>query len=134
MVLLQFITGISIKGGGNQGASSDASNDLNQENNRFFMPGITGRFTEQIQKRKLLWQKKEAGEEKPIVEVPQTSQPVATGCKQWQNTTFAQDSDGEYQTGNLDLGSIDKLWARVGKFLMDLILHAQEKWQTNSKG
>lgn len=97
MYFLQFVTGINIKLGGNQSGSSDLSCDPNQENNRFFMPGITGRFTDQIQKRKLLWQKKEAAEEKPAIEVAQTSQPAATSCKQWQNTTFAQDSDGEFR-------------------------------------
>ncbi|KAF5284660.1 hypothetical protein FQR65_LT13491 [Abscondita terminalis] len=66
-------------------------NKDDQGKNRFFMPGITGRFTEQIQRRKLLWQKKDnktapAADVRPVM--PQ-------GQKVWQNTTFAQDTDGK---------------------------------------
>lgn len=72
-------------------------NDEKTENkDRFFVPGITGRFREQIEKRKLLWQKKE----------PETVQPQLMGApsmlpsgsritKVWEATTFAQDTDGK---------------------------------------
>nr|CAI5832126.1 unnamed protein product [Callosobruchus analis] len=65
-------------------ASSDDQKD------RFFVPGITGRFRDQIEKRKLLWQKKEDDAPK---QGPSKETPVAT--KVWEATTFAQDTDGE---------------------------------------
>ncbi|CAH2007500.1 unnamed protein product [Acanthoscelides obtectus] len=60
-----------------------------EQKDRFFVPGITGRFREQIEKRKLLWQKKE--EETP--KQGPSKAPVAT--KVWEATTFAQDTDGK---------------------------------------
>ncbi|XP_025834861.1 uncharacterized protein ZC262.2 isoform X2 [Agrilus planipennis] len=71
-------------------------------NNRFYMPGITGRFTEQIQRRKLLWQKNKDSEiieptagpvNKPTASSTTSSNPK-TG-KLWETTTFAQDQDGK---------------------------------------
>lgn len=55
------------------------------ESGPFFTPGISGRFREQIEKRKQLWQKKDAD----------TSQPCEGQSKKvWETTTFAQDTDG----------------------------------------
>ncbi|XP_056636521.1 uncharacterized protein ZC262.2-like isoform X1 [Diorhabda sublineata] len=66
-----------------------------QNKDRFFMPGITGRFRDQIEKRKLLWQKK--GEETSTASTtapePLPNAPKAT--KVWEGTTFAQDTDGK---------------------------------------
>ncbi|KAF2882491.1 hypothetical protein ILUMI_23716 [Ignelater luminosus] len=72
------------------------------------MPGITGRFTEQIQRRKMLWQKKDA---KPDASTEGSSGGGGGGgssnnsggatlqsSKIWQNTTFAQDTDGKVAT------------------------------------
>ncbi|KRT78868.1 hypothetical protein AMK59_7692 [Oryctes borbonicus] len=58
---------------------------------RFYMPGITGRFKEQIERRKLLWQKKEPERKQP------TATSTTTAGKVWQTTTttFAQDTDGK---------------------------------------
>ncbi|KAK9754088.1 Small acidic protein family [Popillia japonica] len=67
------------------------------DKDRFYMPGITGRFKDQIERRKLLeslasynfrWQKKDPERK----ECPATS---TTAGKVWQATTFAQDSDGK---------------------------------------
>lgn len=62
------------------------------------MPGITGRFREQIEKRKLLWQKGKEMEKvvdnKPVA----AATPAGTSSKTtkvWETTTFAQDSDGK---------------------------------------
>lgn len=46
------------------------------------------RYAEQIQKRRLLWQKKE------VPEAPQ-AKPGTTMGRVWEATTFAQDSDGK---------------------------------------
>lgn len=70
------------------GTSVVVAGDKAQDKGRFFMQGITGRFTEQIQRRKMLWQKKDAA---PTAE----SAPPTQTQKVWQNTTFAQDSDGK---------------------------------------
>ncbi|KAI4454610.1 hypothetical protein MML48_9g00011925 [Holotrichia oblita] len=58
------------------------------DKDRFYMPGITGRFKDQIERRKLLWQKKDTERK----ECPATS---TTAGKVWQTTTFAQDTDGK---------------------------------------
>lgn len=82
--------GIELGASGSDAAGTSGemyNNKDEQEKNRFFMPGITGRFTEQIQRRKLLWQKKDTKTEV----VPTAPQ----GQKVWQNTTFAQDNDGK---------------------------------------
>lgn len=55
------------------------------------MPGITGRFKEQIERRKLLWQKKD--DKKQPLPMPSTTT-NRTG-KVWETTTFAQDQDGK---------------------------------------
>ncbi|CAG9861603.1 unnamed protein product [Phyllotreta striolata] len=81
-------------------ATEAVQSEDSQNKDRFFMPGITGRFRDQIEKRKLLWQKKEPGENP----APATSGAPATSAqnphapkstKIWQNTTFAQDTDGK---------------------------------------
>lgn len=59
------------------------------DKDRFYMPGITGRFKEQIERRKLLWQKKDAPKREVAPPVP------TTAGKVWQTTTFAQDTDGK---------------------------------------
>ncbi|XP_018570764.1 uncharacterized protein ZC262.2-like isoform X1 [Anoplophora glabripennis] len=69
--------------------------EKNENKDRFFVPGITGRFREQIEKRKLLWQKKEPEAQLPAAG-PQN--PIAGGSritKVWEATTFAQDTDGK---------------------------------------
>lgn len=59
------------------------------------MPGITGRFRDQIEKRKLLWQKKgeETSTSSAAAPVRPPNAPQAT--KVWEGTTFAQDTDGK---------------------------------------
>lgn len=84
------------------GYPSKSNNDRNaasQEDggskDRFFMPGITGRFREQIERRKLLWQKKSEPEvAAPVVEAPTLGGP-SRATKLWETTTFAQDQDGK---------------------------------------
>lgn len=59
------------------------------------MPGITGRFREQIERRKLLWQKKEpenATTSAPVAEAATSTAP--RGGKVWDKVNFAQDQDG----------------------------------------
>ncbi|CAG9815116.1 unnamed protein product [Phaedon cochleariae] len=84
-------TGAESKGEEPSPATPSASADPNQA--RFFVPGLTGRFRDQIEKRKLLWQKKEP--EKPQA----VSRPMAAAgsrtTKVWEATTFAQDTDGK---------------------------------------
>ncbi|XP_028130642.1 U1 small nuclear ribonucleoprotein 70 kDa isoform X2 [Diabrotica virgifera virgifera] len=73
--------------------------DSTQNKDRFFMPGITGRFRDQIEKRKMLWQKKDPEPEQAGPAVPihnpklQANAPRST--KLWEATTFAQDTDGK---------------------------------------
>ncbi|XP_044260557.1 uncharacterized protein ZC262.2 isoform X2 [Tribolium madens] len=55
------------------------------DSDRFFMPGITGRFRDQIERRKQLWQKKDTN---PTDNNGQSK-------KVWETTTFAQDTDGK---------------------------------------
>lgn len=55
------------------------------------MPGITGRFKDQIERRKLLWQKKD---DKKVDTTAQAAPSHRTG-KVWETTTFAQDQDGK---------------------------------------
>ncbi|KAJ3618270.1 hypothetical protein MTP99_006287 [Tenebrio molitor] len=57
------------------------------ESDRFFMPGITGRFRDQIERRKQLWQKKDAD--------PKDNKNNGQSKKVWETTTFAQDTDGK---------------------------------------
>lgn len=72
--------------------------DETQPKDRFFMPGITGRFKEQIEKRKLLWQKgketEKVAENKPAATSTSTASMSSKTTKVWETTTFAQDSDG----------------------------------------
>lgn len=65
--------------------------------NRFFMPGITGRFRDQIEKRKLLWQKNKQQEpEKRVEHVEQVCSATSSRTtKVWETVNFAQDQDGE---------------------------------------
>lgn len=63
------------------------------EKDRFYMPGITGRFKEQIERRKLLWQKKDDKKRPPIPAAPSTL--PNRSVKVWETTTFAQDQDGK---------------------------------------
>lgn len=58
---------------------------------RFFMPGITGRFREQIEKRKQLWQR---GKEQDHPVIPSTPSAVVGGSKStkvYEATTFSDD-------------------------------------------
>ncbi|KAJ8982045.1 hypothetical protein NQ317_001740 [Molorchus minor] len=78
-------------------ATQKASEEQNDPKDRFFVPGITGRFREQIEKRKLLWKKAEPeAQPKSPASVPAVSQGVAPmATKVWEATTFAQDTDGK---------------------------------------
>lgn len=59
------------------------------------MPGITGRFKDQIERRKLLWQKKEPEKiETAVAPAPSLAGTSSRAGKVWEATTFAQDSDG----------------------------------------
>lgn len=71
----------------------EQQNPAAAEKDRFFMPGITGRFRDQIEKRKLLWQKKEPEkkEERVVQETPAGS---SRSTKVWETVNFAQDQDG----------------------------------------
>lgn len=69
-----------------QKAADEEKRTNTSENDRFFMPGITGRFRDQIERRKQLWQKKD-------VDVKDTKN--GQSKKVWETTTFAQDTDGE---------------------------------------
>lgn len=74
--------------------------DGGTDKDRFFMPGITGRFREQIERRKLLWQKKEPESTVVRAPVPQAAPPVAQAAssrsgKVWDTVNFAQDQDGK---------------------------------------
>ncbi|CAG9830676.1 unnamed protein product [Diabrotica balteata] len=74
--------------------------DSSQNKDRFFMPGITGRFRDQIEKRKMLWQKKDpepeqAGPAVPIKQNPKLQANAPRSTKLWEATTFAQDTDGK---------------------------------------
>ncbi|KAH1011904.1 hypothetical protein HUJ04_001176 [Dendroctonus ponderosae] len=65
----------------------------NPNGNRFFIPGITGRFREQIEKRKLLWQKGKE-ESTPLVSTPAPGSLLTGGSnstKVYEATTFADD-------------------------------------------
>lgn len=85
---------------GNNSKSNAAQSEVNesQPKDRFFMPGITGRFREQIEKRKLLWQKGKEIEKvvnnKPAA-IATISGTSSKTTKVWETTTFAQDSDGK---------------------------------------
>ncbi|CAH0548571.1 unnamed protein product [Brassicogethes aeneus] len=75
------------------------------QNSRFFMPGITGRFRDQIERRKMLWQKKSESDKispeppKGVVHAPTNACALGGGgsraTKVWETTTFAQDTDGK---------------------------------------
>ncbi|KAJ3660862.1 hypothetical protein Zmor_005291 [Zophobas morio] len=69
-----------------QKAADEEKRTNTSENDRFFMPGITGRFRDQIERRKQLWQKKD-------VDVKDTKN--GQSKKVWETTTFAQDTDGK---------------------------------------
>lgn len=80
-------------------ADPQKTEEKNENKDRFFMPGITGRFRDQIEKRKLLWQKKDQETPQPQQQMS-SSQNAAPGgsriTKVWEATTFAQDTDGEF--------------------------------------
>lgn len=93
------------------------------QGDRFFIPGITGRFRDQIEKRKLLWQKAKEPEESVVK--PNTapvSLSTAAGSKSskvYEATTFADDKTSnkfkrlmgikETDTANLPVKSTDVL-------------------------
>ncbi|XP_017786749.1 PREDICTED: uncharacterized protein ZC262.2 isoform X6 [Nicrophorus vespilloides] len=71
---------------------------------KFFIPGVTGRLREQMEKRKQLWQKKPAEPERKSSPNPATSTTfnsiASSGSgsktgKVWETTIFAQDQDGK---------------------------------------
>ena len=86
-----LLTGISFNCA-SDGQKLSTESQSGTELNRFFMPGVTGKFRDQIERRKLLWQKKEP-ESKEVNNV-RAMGVTATG-KVWETTTFAQDSDGK---------------------------------------
>lgn len=71
------------------------SDEKNENKDRFFVPGITGRFREQIEKRKLLWQKKEPELQQQVAGAQSALASGSRITKVWEATTFAQDTDGE---------------------------------------
>ncbi|XP_050300240.1 arginine/serine-rich coiled-coil protein 2 isoform X2 [Anthonomus grandis grandis] len=76
-------------------ALEDAERNSQPGGNRFFMPGITGRFRDQIEKRKLLWQKAKESDNAPAAG-PSAPAPnaIAGGSKAtkvYEATTFADD-------------------------------------------
>ncbi|KAF7285777.1 hypothetical protein GWI33_009962 [Rhynchophorus ferrugineus] len=77
---------------GNNGNTGGGSGD------RFFMPGITGRFRDQIEKRKQLWQKAKDVDFVPSITTPGSSSIGAASAvagskaaKVYEATTFADD-------------------------------------------
>ncbi|XP_045466072.1 arginine/serine-rich coiled-coil protein 2 isoform X2 [Harmonia axyridis] len=86
------------KNNSSRNESSETSTD-NQGGSRFFMPGITGKYRDQIEKRKLLWQKKEPQKQQETDHGQgQSTSPASTSTrvtKIWEATTFAQDQDGK---------------------------------------
>ncbi|CAH1132815.1 unnamed protein product [Ceutorhynchus assimilis] len=79
-------------------AIEEAERNSKDNGNKFFMPGITGRFRDQIEKRKLLWQKAKEPESKPVVQSVATCSTSAIGgaggskaTKVYEATTFADD-------------------------------------------
>lgn len=80
----------------NRNSSATAAAAATATTEGFFMPGISGRFREQIEKRKLLWQKKEP-EKKPQQKVAQVCSATSSrSTKVWEAVNFAQDQDGEW--------------------------------------
>ncbi|XP_068900068.1 arginine/serine-rich coiled-coil protein 2-like isoform X2 [Tenebrio molitor] len=82
------------RGGKSQSDKIDSQKSVDEdkrtntsESDRFFMPGITGRFRDQIERRKQLWQKKDAD--------PKDNKNNGQSKKVWETTTFAQDTDGK---------------------------------------
>lgn len=75
----------------------NSSTATTADGDRFFMPGITGRFRDQIEKRKLLWQKKEPEKREPekVVQVSTASSTSSRSTKVWETVNFAQDQDGK---------------------------------------
>lgn len=53
------------------------------------------RYADQIQKRRLLWQKKEPAQEQTTSTSSSSAAPDKPLGKVWEQTTFAQDSDGK---------------------------------------
>lgn len=82
--------------------------DKSADKGKFFMPGISGRFREQIEKRKLLWQKKEPEKE----DKPQESS-SSRNTRVWETVNFAQDQDGTKSILYLRLHKIFLLYKLV---------------------
>ncbi|KAK9874139.1 hypothetical protein WA026_002494 [Henosepilachna vigintioctopunctata] len=84
----------------NESTEASGECESGDNKNRFFMPGITGKYREQIEKRKLLWQKKDPQKLAEVV-VTQAQPSASIGAstsrvtKLWETTTFAQDQDGK---------------------------------------
>ncbi|XP_022906331.1 uncharacterized protein ZC262.2 isoform X2 [Onthophagus taurus] len=97
------------------------------EKDRFFMPGITGRFRDQIERRKLLWQKKDQNQEKPIPAASSSSSSSSTSTKVWQTTTFAQDTDGKVASKFKRLMGIKEQQADQGKNPGENVMKRQEE-------
>lgn len=92
--------------------NDEKANDSNKD--RFFMPGITGRFRDQIERRKLLWQKKEPEVARPSVAAPTMTAGSSRATKVWETTTFAQDTDGKNSCNNFIL-KLSSLHLLIGK-------------------
>ncbi|XP_044763604.1 arginine/serine-rich coiled-coil protein 2 isoform X2 [Coccinella septempunctata] len=87
------------KSNGSRNEASETSADNQSGKDRFFMPGITGKYRDQIEKRKLLWQKKDPSKQQDAAPAQGQSAPPPASTsrvtKIWEATTFAQDQDGK---------------------------------------
>ncbi|XP_066255576.1 arginine/serine-rich coiled-coil protein 2-like isoform X4 [Euwallacea similis] len=94
------------------------------QGDRFFVPGITGRFRDQIEKRKLLWHKAKEEDSTAVAKPSTTTASLAMGAgskssKVYEATTFADDKTSskfkrlmgirETDTSNLPVKSTDVL-------------------------
>lgn len=82
------------------------------------------RYAEQIQKRKLLWQKKETPETQTV------SQAKPNMGKVWQSTTFAQDADGKVASKFKRLMGIKDTASETGNSSKDIMKKQEEMFSS----
>lgn len=89
---------------------------------KYYNPAVMNpaRYAEQIQKRRLLWQKKE---------VPETETKPSMG-KVWESTTFAQDADGKVASKFKRLMGIKDSAAAAGNSSKDILKKQEEMFSS----
>lgn len=80
------------------------------------------RYAEQIQKRRLLWQKKET--------VAQPEKPGTTMGRVWEATTFAQDQDGKVASKFKRLMGIKESTSSLGSGSKDILKKQEEMFSS----